>query len=107
MAFGALFLLAAMVYTLIQLGKNAQAGEWKAVVTIVTAWVAGILAILVFVHSAWAAEITLDKVQLDDALSWGDYLIAGFAVSGLAAAFTDYRKARDNTDTAKIGGGAE
>lgn len=92
-------LLAATVYTLVNLAKYVTNGSWNGAVTIVSAWAAGFVACLALKLSD-LGSMTLDFIgredlTFEDANNW-TLVFVGFAVASAAGAFNDWRESRDN-----------
>jgi len=98
----------AVVLKLVDFIKYARNGDWNGVLTLLTGWLAGLVAVFVFVQTEWADEITIGSETLDQLTVWSKVVFA-FAASSVAAVLYDFKKAVDNTDTAstpKMQGGS-
>lgn len=91
--------LTAIVFVVINFLKYITAGDWRAAVTQLIVWAAGIVGVVLFAHSDWGTAITLGDKTLDQLNGWSQ-VIAGFAIGSLASAGTELKKAFDNSDSA-------
>ena len=107
-AIAASLVFGAVILKLVDFVKYLRNGEWNGVVTLLLKWAAGIGAVLVFLQTEWADEITIGSETLDE-LSTASMIVFGFAASSVAAVVYDFKKAVDDTDTAstpKLQGGS-
>jgi hypothetical protein len=96
-----LVLLGALVYKLIDFIKYVRAGDWNAVATQATVWIAGIVVVLLFAASTMGAAIMLPGLGVTlGSLAIVDKVIIGLFASSLFSAGKDVLKAVDNTQTA-------
>jgi hypothetical protein len=96
-----------VVLKLVDFIKYARNGDWNGVLTLLTGWAAGLIAVALFVRTQWADEIRVGNETLEQLSTWSKVVFA-FAASSVAAVLYDFKKAIDNTDTAstpKLQGG--
>ena len=106
-AIAASLVFGAVILKLVDFIKYARNADWNGVLTLLTGWLAGLVAVFVFLQTEWADEITIGSETLDQLTVWSKVVFA-FAASSVAAVLYDFKKAVDNTDTAstpKIQGG--
>lgn len=75
------------------------ATQKSAVVTQVTAWVGGVVGVMLFAHSNFGTTVTVGDMTLDK-YDGTSLLILGLMISSAASAAVDYKQARDNNDDA-------
>ena len=79
--------------------KNAASGAWNGLVTLLLGCVAGIGVVFLMAHTTWSNEIRLGTHTLKT-LPSSSLVVAGLAVTSIAALLFDAKKAVDNNDTA-------
>ena len=98
-AVGASFIFGALILKLVDFVKYAKAGDVNGIVTIVTGWVVGFVAIQLILQTDWKDEIKLGDETLDQ-LSFGSQVVLSLVATSVAGVLYDVKKAVDNTDTA-------
>lgn len=93
----ALALLGSQVVAFI---KFIVAGDKNGIVTTLTVWVASVVVLLAFANSKFAGAIPVGDYTLDTLDTWSTILV-GLCVGGTGSGLYNFRKAIDNTDTAK------
>ena len=58
-AIAASLVFGAVVLKLVDFIKYARNGDWNGVLTLLIGWLAGLVAVFVFVQTEWADEITI------------------------------------------------
>lgn len=93
--------LAALVWKFVDFLRLLShfATEKSAVITQLTAWGGGIVAVELFAHSDFGKNVTIGTTTLDK-YSGMTLLIIGLMASSIASAAVDYKQARDTTDSA-------
>ena len=101
MPFVPIAVLAALVVKFTDLSKRVTSGDYKGAATILFAWAAGIAALFLGGATVWAKGKGLDigDIQLAD-LNAASKVFAGSAIGSAGSLAFDFKKARDNTDTA-------
>lgn len=92
--------LGLVVYAFVNLVKQLRARNWNAVLTLVSAWVIGFVAVWLFAETRWGDTIVVGDVALG-ALNVGELVIVGLVVMAAGSFGYDFKAAVDNTDTAK------
>jgi len=101
--------IGALVYSLINFVAYLLAGNWSPVKKMLTAYVVGVAIVALVAETQWGASLVFFDVALSDA-NVAEKIILGLSATSIFNAFTDIRKAIDNTDTARVptfGGGGE
>lgn len=91
--------LIALIIKFTSASKYIRAGQIGDFLTQVFVWATGILAAFVAVNANAFEKIDINGTQLADLNAWSVVLL-GLGLSSLGSAFVDYKKARDNNDTA-------
>lgn len=99
-SFVPILVLGLVVYTLTNLVKYLRAMDWNGVVTLVSGWVVGTLAVWLVGATVWGSTITVGGSQTLNALSVAEKLLVGLVVVSAGSAFYDLKKSFDNTDSA-------
>lgn len=99
MPFVPLAAMGALVFTLVNLLKNLRAGKWSPVVTQLIAWLAGVVVVVLFAQTDWAATIAFGGQALSD-LNGSSQFVIGLMASSIFGVATEVIKAVDNTDSA-------
>lgn len=73
--------------------------DWNMVITQVGVWVLGWLVALLAAHSTWGSELVIQNVSLGN-MNAADLGFLGLAIGSGISQVYDFKKARDNTDTA-------
>lgn len=96
-------MLAFVVFTLVNLARYLRAADWNGAVTIVVAWVVGLVACWLFGQSEFGESLVIPGFTVPlGAMSFADLLLAGLVVSSTAQAFNEVKGAIDgNISTAK------
>jgi hypothetical protein len=101
MEFIPLVVLGALVYKFTDFLKYLRAGDWNAVATQAIVWTAGIAAVALFAHSAFAGDIPVFGDITLATTAFAEQAIIGLSASSLFSAAYDAKKALDSTDSAK------
>lgn len=75
-----LVLAGALIYSLVNLVKMAQGGQWKSVSTLVFTYLIGILVVAIVVRTSYASGINVGDVRLDLMNQWDQFLL-GFQLA--------------------------
>lgn len=95
-----ILVLGLVVYTLTNLLKYLRARDWNGVVTLLGAWVIGIIAVWLVGATDWAQTVTVGGLKTLDKLSWAEKVLVGLVVTSVGSVVYDLKKSFDNTDTA-------
>jgi hypothetical protein len=87
-------------YLLAAFKSGTRAEGLNGLLTLILTSLAGVAAVFVFKDTQWAQDITIGKVNLAD-LSAGSSIVFGLVASSFGSVLYDFKKAVDNTDTAK------
>jgi hypothetical protein len=98
-AIAASLVFGAVVLKLLDFFKYVLNGDLNGIVTLLLGWVAGVVAVLLFLQTQWADEITIGSQALDSLDFWSK-AVFGFATSSVAGVLYDFKKAVDDSDTA-------
>lgn len=101
MDFIPLAVLGALVYKFTDFLKYLKAGDWNAVGTQLVVWVAGVAAVALFAHSAFAGNIPVFGDLTLATTAFAEQIIIGLSASSLFSAAYDAKKAIDGSDSAK------
>lgn len=93
-----LAILAALVGKVMTVLK-AIGKDWNMVWTQVAVWVIGVAVVCLGVHTTWAGTIVIQDVALWN-MNLADQIFLGIAVGSGISQLYDFKKARDNGDTA-------
>lgn len=99
-AFVPIFVLALVVYTLLNLLKYVRNGDWNAAITLVAGWVIGFVAVWLVGATDWGRTITVGGLKTLDLLSVAEKVLVGLVVVSVGSTVYDLKKSFDNTDTA-------
>lgn len=91
--------MASLVFKLIDWLKNITNKNWSSVLTQAITWVAGVVVVLLYAQTAWANSFGFGDVLLADMNFWS-LVAVGLGAGSFASVSYDFKKARDNTDTA-------
>jgi hypothetical protein len=95
-------LIATLVWKATDLIKYAVNGNVSAAVSQIVVWLIGVGATFLVAASDFADTVTITAtLTLDDLDNWGK-VIAGLGAASLGSGFYDFKRARDNTDTAIV-----
>lgn len=95
-----ILVLGLVVYTLTNFVKYVRNREWSAVVTLVAAWVVGVLAVWLVGATSWAETITVGGTETLNTLSFPEKLLVGLVVTSIGSFGYDLKRSFDNTDSA-------
>jgi hypothetical protein len=98
-ALSATILFGALVLKLLDFVKSCVQRDKNGVVTILTGWVAGVLAVLAFARTEFADELRVGDQALAS-LGVGSQIVFGLVATSVAGYLYDLKKAIDNSDTA-------
>ena len=79
--------------------RNGASSAWNGLVTLLLGCVAGIGVVFLMAHTTWSTEIRLGTHTLKT-LPSSSLVVAGLAVTSIAALLFDAKKAVDNNDSA-------
>lgn len=96
MEFIPVVILAALIAKLIDFGKALSNRDGNAAVTQLVAWVSGVLILILFARSDFAAAIEYGGVTISNMNIWTQ-IIVGMAISSVASVGNDVRQAVDPT----------
>ena len=88
--------VAPLVYKLVDFAKYLRVGDWNSVVTQAVTWAGGILTVWLLVSSDFAAAISPQLPLINGA----SIVFIGLSGGSVASAGYDFKKARDNKDSA-------
>lgn len=93
--------LAALVVKFTDFLKALTNKDWNAAVTQVTVWLGGVAALFLASATVWAKGkgFTLGDIPLTD-LDAASKVFGGMSISSIGGVVYDYKKARDNSDSA-------
>ena len=98
-AVGASVIFGALILKLVDFVKYLRNGDANGIITIVTGWVVGFVAIQLILLTDWPDEISFGKETLAD-LNFGSQVVLSLVATSVAGVLYDIKKAVDNTDTA-------
>lgn len=93
-----LAILAALVGKVVTVLK-AVGKDWNMVGTQVAVWAVGIAVVALGAHTSWAGTIVIQNIGLGD-MNAADLVFLGLGLGAGISQVYDFKKARDNTDTA-------
>lgn len=96
MEFIPVVIMSALIAKVIDFGKALSNRDGNAVVTQLSAWVAGVLIVILFARSDFSNGIQYGDVVLKNMNLWTQ-IIVGMAVSSVASVANDVRQAVDPT----------
>lgn len=91
--------LATLVIAVINFLKYVRNADVNGALTQLSAWVAGVAAVMIAAHTDWAGELVFGTVSLHEANAWSQ-LFVGLTVASAGSFLVELRKALDNTDSA-------
>jgi hypothetical protein len=91
--------LGLVVYALTNFAKFLTNRDWKSAVTLIVAWVIGVLAVWLLGATIWGAQINVGDQTLD-LLSFWDKVVAGLVVASSASFGYDLKRSFDGSDSA-------
>lgn len=100
MEFVAITVLGALVWKFVDFLKYLKNHDWNAVLTMLSVWVAGVVAVLLFAHSDFASLVSVGSATLAS-LGTVSQVIIGLSATSLMSVGYDFKKSLDNTDSAK------
>lgn len=103
MEFVAIAALASLVFAFTNFLKYVTAGDWRSARTQLVVWAAGFGCAMLAAQTQWAAQIVIGDTPLSK-MSTLDLLFVGPTIASLATLANEYKKARDNTDSAATPG---
>jgi hypothetical protein len=65
------------------------------------AWIAGVVAVVLYAQTAWANGIVFNDISLAD-MNFASLLVIGLGIGSVGSVVTDVIQARDNTDSAAV-----
>lgn len=95
-----LLALAAKVIDFLRYLTNLP-GTRTQVVTQLLAWAGATAVVFLYGVSDFGPTVTIDGLSLSDMTGWTKLLV-GLTIGSLASLVVDFRKARDNTDSAQV-----
>lgn len=101
MEFVPLIALGVLLWKLVDFFKFLRAKDWNAVVTQAIVWVCGIAVVILFAHSAFGDAIPVFNGLTLSGLGATEQAIVGLTVSSAGSVGYDFKKARDDSDSAK------
>jgi hypothetical protein len=96
----AMFLFGALVLKLVDLVKYARARDGNGLITLAIGFVAGIAAVAIMAETQWGDEIKIGDETLAT-MSRVSKVVLGLVATSVAAVVYDFKKAVDNTDSAR------
>lgn len=96
-------LFALVVAKVIDAIKLLNAKKFGAFLTQLMAFAGGTIVVVLAAHSTYGSGVHIAKIALSDT-DGPAQILAGIAVGSLGSAIVDWRKAKDNTDSAAIPG---
>jgi ABC-type branched-subunit amino acid transport system permease subunit len=99
-AVAATFIFGALVLKLVDFLKYLKNGDSNGIVTLLLGWAAGVAAVQIISWTQWNDEIKIGDETLNS-LSFASQIVLGFVATSVAAVVYDFKKAVDNSDSAK------
>lgn len=96
-----LLALAALVKKFVDFSKYVTNRDVNGALTQLFVWIAGIAAVAIFAQTAWADGIVFASVALSK-MNFASQVAMGLGISSTGAFATDYLKAKDNFDSARM-----
>ena len=96
-----LIALGLLVVRLVNFLKYVKARDKNGWLTILTAWVSGVLVVLLFAQTDFASGIQVGDVGLDSLNVWS-LIVVGLTVASTGSFAVDVKKALDTSDSAKV-----
>jgi hypothetical protein len=93
--------LAALVWKFVDFLKYLFARDWNGVVTQIIAWAAGLGAVWLAAATRFGASISIGDMSLAG-LNGSEKVFIGLLVTSIASSVYDFKKARDNSDSATV-----
>lgn len=93
---------AALVVQFINALRYATNRDVSGLVTIVTAWIAGVAVVMIGAHTDFAAGFSFGGVTLAASNFWTQLFVGLAIASAGSTLLVDFRKAIDQTDSAKV-----
>lgn len=100
MDFQPLLAFAALLVALINFGRYLSGRDWNAAMTQLTAWLAGVVVMILASETDWASGIDVAGVPLGS-LNTASLILLGFTVASTGSVIVEFKKAIDTTDSAK------
>lgn len=101
MEFVLLAALVALAWKLVDTVKSARSKDWNAVITQLAVWAAGVAVVWVGAATTWASGVEIQGVLMSD-FDWAEKVLFGASLLSIGSVGYDFKKAFDNTDTAKL-----
>lgn len=101
MGFVPLVVAAATIWKVVDFVKFAKARDVSSAATQILTWVAGIVMAFLLAKSDFAGGIDVSGMALGD-LNAYSVVLFGLGLGSTASGVVDYKKARDNTDSASV-----
>jgi hypothetical protein len=95
-----ILVLGLVIYTLMNLVKYLRARDWNGIITLLTGWLVGFLAVWLFGSTDWGQTLTVGGTKTLDLLSIGEKVIVGLVVVSAGSVLFDFKKSFDNSDSA-------
>lgn len=91
-------LLAALVWTFVDLLRHLRNGEWSPVLTQLIAWASGIAAVTLLAHTDFASTTKVAGIVLDKT-SGPTLIFLGMQAASLAGSVVNVKQALDGSDS--------
>lgn len=91
--------LVALVTKFTSLTKYLSGRDWNGVLTQAYTWAAGVVAAVLAAHASAMSGVAVNGVTLGS-LDGASQVLLGLALGSLGSLAYDYKKAKDNTDSA-------
>jgi hypothetical protein len=75
--------------------------NWNGVVTILSGWIIGVIAVWLVGETNWGDTITVGGDLPLSALSFAEMLLVGLVIVSAGSAIFDFKKSFDNSDSAE------
>lgn len=90
----------ALILKVVDLLKGITNKDRNAVSTILATWIAAVVAVALYAQTTWAGALEFGGQTLDK-MNWASVLALGLGLGASAGATFDFKKALDNSDSAK------
>lgn len=94
--------MTATVWKFIDLVKLVTARMWVPAITQVLVWLAGISVAVLYASSDFGSTVDIGTGQTLDTVNGATLVLVGIALGSIASAAVDFKKARDNNDSAVV-----
>lgn len=101
MEFVPMLVLAALVGKFIDFLKGITNRDWNQVLTQAVVWIGGIVAVVLFAHSAFGAAVPVFNGMTLASMGLVEQTIIGLSATSVMSVTYDFKKSFDNNDTAK------